>query len=159
MRIFKSILSILLCFCVLAGCSSKSQPSAKDIADGLKSLSASTISWIELDKSKISTYFGFTDEKITDFKGYLNSAEENFDMIAVFKFEDKEVREDIMKGIGTMTQQMSETYNLANKSISDKINSHIIAERDGTVILCIMGANEKISSFITEDVGAKVITG
>ena len=157
MRVFKCILSILLCFCVLVSCTSKNELSAKDIAEGLKSLSASTISWIELDKSKISTYFGFTDEKISDFKGYINSAEENFDMIAVFKFEDNEVREDIMKGIGTMTQQMSETYNLANKSISDKINSHIIAERDGTVILCIMEANEKVSSFITEDVGAKVI--
>ncbi len=157
MRIFKCILSILLCICLLSGCSSTSDMSAKEIAEELKSFSASTISWIELDKSKISTYFGFTDEKISDFKGYLNSAEENFDMIAVFRFEDKAAREDIMKGIDMMTKQMSDTYNLANKSISDKINGHVIAELNDTVILCIMETSEKVMSFITEDVGAKII--
>lgn len=158
MRFFKTVLSIMLCICLFAGCGSADKLSAKDIADEIKNLSSDTVSWVTLDKSKISTYFGISDEHISDFTGYLNDAEEHFDMIAVFRFENADIREDIIAGINTMTAQISESYKLANISEATKINNRTIAETANTVILCIMDKQDKITKYLTDDLGAEIIS-
>lgn len=148
----------MLCICILAGCGSSDGTSAQDIADRLKGFSPDTVCWTELDRTKISTYFGFGDQNISGFKGYLNEAEDKFDMIAVFSFDDDGSREDILKGINSMSEQMSDTYRLANKSVADKINSKIVAETKGTVILCIMDKNNKVTEYLTKELNADIIS-
>lgn len=133
--------------------------SAKEVAEGLKNLAAPTVNWVNLDQTKISTYFGFSDDILSDFSGYLNSAEENFDIIAVFVFENDKDKDKIMKGISSIVTQMSESYNLANKTIADKINSYVVAEKKDTIIFYVMETNDKISNFITDEVDAKIIIG
>ncbi len=158
MKGFIKLLSLILCLCLAAGCAAQGSLSATDIADELKSYSADTVSWAELDRTKISTYFGFTDQDITDFKGYVNVAEEKFDMIAVFGFDDEKTEEMILSGIGTMTLQMSENYKLANESISGKINGKTLAKTDSAVILCIMDQNKKVTEYLENEVGAEIIS-
>ncbi|MEE0928232.1 MAG: DUF4358 domain-containing protein [Acutalibacteraceae bacterium] len=157
MRGLIKILALLLCLCLLAGCGSDSRLTAKEIADELKTFSADTVSWTELGRSKISTYFGFSDENITGFKGYINDAEEKFDMIAVFGFEDETTKAEILSGISDMTTQMSENYKLANESVAGKIISKTLAQTDHFVILCIMDQNKKVTEYLQNEVKAEII--
>lgn len=158
MRFFKTVLSILLCICLFAGCGSAEKLDAKDIAEEVKKLSSDTVSWVVLDKTKMSTYFGISDESISDFAGYVNDAEEHFDMIAVFKFKDKNTRDNILSGISIMATQMSKSYSLANVSEATKINNRIIAETKDMIILCIMDKQDKITKYLTDNIGAKLIS-
>lgn len=159
LKIFSTILSLVLCLVVLAGCNNSTDiPSATEISNSIKSLSSDTVDWASLDNSSIPTYFGIPRDNITDFCGYINSSEEKFDMIAVFKFNDTKTREDVIGGISSLIQQMSDSYSLANANEVKKITMPIVAELDNTVILCIMDANSKVDDYILNELKAKTLS-
>lgn len=159
MKFLKITLILLLCLSLLAGCSAKGeQPSTLEIAQQLKSYSADTVSWAELNKTKISAYFGFADDNIEEFKGYVNDSEEYFDIIAVFKLKNPDTKDEVIKGISFMSKTANNIYRITNKSVSDKINSRIIAEKDDLIILCIMDNYGQISKYLTDVLKAKIIS-
>lgn len=159
MKFLKITLILFLCLSLFAGCSAKSeQYSTLEIAQQLKSYSADTVSWAELNKTKISAYFGFADDNIEEFKGYVNNSEEYFDIIAVFKLKNPDAKNEVIKGISFMSKTADSIYKIANKSVSDKINNRIIAEKDDLIILCIMDNYGQISKYLTDVLKAKIIS-
>lgn len=159
MKFLKILLSLLLIISVFAGCSSRDKlPSPEEIAGQLKSYSAETVNWAKLDKTKISSYFGFTDENISEFAGFVNDSEEFFDIIAVFKLENKDAKDEVLDGISFVAKNADNAFKIANKSVSDKISNKIVAETDDLIILCIMDNYSQISKYLTDDLDAKIIS-
>lgn len=159
MKFLKILLILILVISLLAGCNSQGElPSTNEIAITLKSYSADTVNWAKLDKTKISSYFGFKGENIEEFSGYVNDSEEFFDIIAVFKLKNPEAKEEVMDGINFITKSADNAFRIANKSVSDKIANKIIAEKDDLIILCIIDNYSQISKYLTDTLEAKIIS-
>lgn len=159
MKILKILLSLLLVVIIFSGCSARDElPSATQIAIDLKAYSADTVIWAELDKTKISSYFGFTDENISEFSGFVNDSEELFDIVAVFKLKDPSAKQEVLSGINFIVENTDNTFRIANKSVSDKIANKIVAETDDLIILCIMDNYSQISKYLTDVLDAKIIS-
>ncbi len=158
MKLFRIILSLVLFITLLAGCGSQAQlPSANELAEALKGFSSSSVNWVELDKTKTNSYFGFTDENLLAFKGYINDSEEHFDIVAVFKLEDMGKKKEIYDGIAQLTSNAGANYRIASENEYNKINGHVIAEKEDFIILCIMDNYERIKKYLTEEIGAEIM--
>lgn len=159
MKFLKILLILLLVTSLLAGCGDKGDlPSTNEIASTLKSYSADTVKWAELDKSKISAYFGFKGENIEEFSGYVNDSEEFFDIIAVFKLKNPEETQEVLDGISFITKSADNAFKIANKSVSDKIANKIVAQKDNLLILCIIDNYSQISKYLTDTLDAQIIS-
>lgn len=159
MKFLKTLLCLLFVILLLAGCSkNKPLPSVQDVAGNLKSLSSDAVVWAELDITKISSYFGITDHNISEFAGFVNNSEEFFDIIAVFKLKTEDAKEDVINGISFIAKNADNTFKIANKSVSDKISNKIVAEKDDLIILCIMDNYSQVSKYLTDELGAKIIS-
>lgn len=157
MKIFKTIVVFLLCFCLLTGCSSTDKQSAEEVAEKLKELSGDTVSWSELDSSKMSSYFQLEEGDVNEFKGYINNSEERFDMIAVFSFKKEENKKAVLGAVESTLRMMNENYRLANGDEAAKISGRLLAETDNLIILCITDQNDSIKTYLTEEIKAKLI--
>ena len=150
---------MLLCLSLLSGCGAVSQtPSPGEIADQLKSYSPESISWTELNKTDASSYFSFDSETVSDFNGYISNSEEYFDIIAVFKLPDDEARDNVLKGVSFLLNTSENNFKLVSDLQHSKILNKIIAEKDDIIILCIVDNYSRISKYLVEDLGAKIIS-
>ena len=158
MRFFSVLLTLIMCFCIFSGCTSKEIPAVNDISASIKKLAPETVSWASLDKSSIKTYFGIPDDDIKAFSGYISSSEERFDMIAVFEYEDKQTRKAVLDSIISLTKQMSDNYKLANISEVSKITAPNIAEVGNIIIFCVMDGQSKVTDYLENELDAKIIS-
>ncbi|MBQ1186234.1 MAG: DUF4358 domain-containing protein [Clostridia bacterium] len=158
MKILNVILSLVFCLFILAGCGESEAPNTMEISNSIKSLSAETVVWTALDKTSFEPYFGITEKGITEFSGFINSSEEKFDMIAVFKYEDSDTRDAILDGFYSLTRQMSDNYRIANENEVTKISEPIIAECGNTIILCIMDSGTKVNNYLENELNAEIIS-
>jgi hypothetical protein len=152
-KISALILALLLLF---TGCGSGGS-SAADVADHIKSLSPANITWVEIDRSKISTYFGISSSSVTDFKGYINSSDVCFDLVAVFEFEGKDEHDAIINGAKTLAEQMSGNYSLVNVEESAKISQMLIFEKGNFVIVYVADNSEDIKDYLQNSLKATEI--
>lgn len=159
MKLLKSAAALMLCLLLLAGCgSSEAIAEPSEIAAQLKSYSSESANWVEIEKTKLSSYFGFSEEILSDFSVHINSSEEYFDMIAVFKLSDTSSRDDVMKGISFMATNTEANYKIASEAQSDKITNKIVAEVRDTVILCVIDNYSQIKEYLTEELGADILS-
>lgn len=152
-KISAVILALLLLF---AGCGSGGN-SAADIADEIKSISPANVSWVDMDRSHIPTFFGLSSEEIGDFKGYINSSEERFDLIAVFAYTSAEEKALILEGAESLSAQMSENYSLVNSEEAEKIRNMPIYETKSFIIICITDNNDEIKAYLQNSLKATEI--
>ena len=157
MKILNIIITFMLSFCLLSGCSTADKPSAEEVAYELKALTSNSINWSELDNNKMSTYFQLENSEVENFKGYINSAEERFDMIAVFSFSDQKAKKSVLEAVEATTRDMSENYKLANGNEATKISNRLLAETDDLVILCIIDQNDSLKKYLTDNIGVKLL--
>ena len=157
MKIIKISAIIVLCLLLFAGCASTDKGSATDIADHIKELSPANVTWAEIDRSKISTYFGISDSDVTDFKGYINSSEVHFDIVAVFEFEGQDERDAIINGTKTLAEQMSGNYSLVNADEAKKIDNMLLFETDKFIIFSVTDSSSQTLEYLTETLKATKI--
>lgn len=158
MKLFKKVLLMVLCLLMLSGCGNASQtPDVSEIADRLKGYSPETISWTQLKKDDVPAYFGFGKEVLADFTGYISTSEEYFDIIAVFKLEEQQAREDVIKGVSLLVNASESNYKMVSDAQHSKILNKIIAEKDDIIILCVVDNYSLISKYLEEDLGAEIL--
>ncbi len=160
MRHFKKVLSVLLCIaiCLLlpVACGEKQQnPTAAEIADEIQTLSPEDITWVEISSNKLSSYFGFGPDSVDEFKGYINDSEDSYDIIAVFKTEN---RQEVITGINLLVAEQETTYKVASENVFTKISGKLIAEKDDLIVFCIVDGYDKVSKYLTETLKAKIIS-
>ncbi len=157
MRFLSILLTLIMCVFIFSGCTSKEVPPVNEISLSLKEFSSDAVNWASLDKTSIKTYFGIPDDSIKSFSGYINSSEERFDMIAIFEYEDKQTRKNILEAITLLTQQMSDNYKLANMSEVSKISAPSVAEIGNTIIFCVMDSQSKVTDYLENELDAEII--
>lgn len=157
-RILKAA-AVLLAVCLVlftAGCGrAKAFPEPAEIAAQLKEFASSEIKWVELNGEQISSYFAFSDEVLDDFRVFINEHEDDYDLIAVFEVDGQEHRDTVLQGIHDAVAGAANTFKLTDESEYKKISSRVLAERDDTLILCIVDNSAKASEYLTE-IGATV---
>lgn len=159
MKLIKTALAFLLCLLFLAGCSSQKEIANPDkIADELKAYSNENSNWVEIEKDKLSSYFGFSDEILSDFSVHINNSEEYFDIIAIFKLADLSKKEEIIKGINFLSIYTEANYKIASEAQSNKIANKIVAQADDTIILCVIDNYSPIKTYLTEELNAKILS-
>ena len=159
MKSIKTALALLLCLLFLVGCASHKEIAKPDkIASELKSYSRESANWVEIEKDKLSSYFGFSDEILSDFSVHINSSEEYFDIIAVFKLADPDMKEEIIKGINFLSTYTEANYKIASEAQSDKIVNKIVAEAGDTIILCVIDNYSQIKTYLTDQLDAKILS-
>ncbi len=160
MRRYIKAICVFLCLLfvlVPSGCETNDDPSATaaEIANNLKAFSSEDITWVEIGSNELSSYFGFDSDLVDEFKGYINDNEDAYDIIAVFKSEN---RQEVIKGINLLIAGQETTYKVASENLYAKVNNKIIAERDDLVILCIVDGYEQANKYLTENLEAKIIS-
>ncbi|MBO5873080.1 MAG: DUF4358 domain-containing protein [Clostridia bacterium] len=159
MKLIKTALTFLLCLLFLVGCSSQKNIDNPDkIAAELKTYSNENANWVEIDKDKLSAYFGFNGEILSDFSVHINSSEEYFDIIAVFKLSDPSGKEEIIKGINFLSTYTEANYKIASDAQTNKISNKIVAEADDTIILCVIDNYGPIKTYLTKQLDAKILS-
>ena len=148
MKIIKIAAILIICLLIFSGCGASSDQSATIIADDIKALSPATVSWSELDRSHIPTYFGIDKNSIDDFKGYINRSEVHFDIIAVFSFDDGEEQNKLIDSAKVLSEQMSENYSLVNAAESSKISNMLIFNKNSYVIVCVTDNSDEIRNYL-----------
>ncbi len=158
MKLLKTVALCLALILLLVGCGEGKQVDSPDkIALQLKSYASESADWTEIKEDKLASYFGFGGELLDDFSVYINSSEEYFDVIAVFKISDKDNREEVIKGINFMATTSGANYALASEAQSKKITDKVVAEVEDTLILCIIDNYSQIKPYLTEELGAEII--
>ncbi len=161
MRRYKKAISILLCLllCLLipVGCESEEETTttAAEVANELKTLATEDITWIEINDTKLSSYFGFGPETVDEFKGFINDSEDAYDIIAVFKTKN---RQEVIKGINLLVSEQENTYKVASENVFIKISKKLIAEKDDMIVLCIVDSYDKTTKYLTETLKAEIIS-
>ena len=149
------ILCLLLCL-LLPSCKEKEKlPTTAEIADELKGLSSEDITWVEISSNKLSSYFGFGADTVEEFKGYINDSEDAYDIIAVFKSEN---RQEVIKGINLLVAGQENTYKVASENVFTKISGKLIAEKQDLIVLCIIENYEKAKKYFTDTLQAEIIS-
>lgn len=159
MRRFKRVICVILCLLLclsLPSCKEKEElPTTAEIADSLKELSSKDITWVEISSNKLSSYFGFGAETVEEFKGYINDSEDAYDIIAVFRSEN---RQEVIKGINLLVSEQESTYKVASENVFAKISGKLIAEKQDVIVLCIMDNYEKAKKYFTDTLKAEIIS-
>lgn len=159
MRRFKRAVCVILCLLLclsLPSCKEKEElPTTAEIADSLKELSSKDITWVEISSNKLSSYFGFGAETVEEFKGYINDSEDAYDIIAVFRSEN---RQEVIKGINLLVSEQESTYRVASENVFAKISGKLIAEKQDVIVLCIMDNYEKAKKYFTDTLKAEIIS-
>ena len=149
------ILCLLLCL-LLPSCKEKEKlPTTAEIADELKGLSSEDITWVEISSNKLSSYFGFGADTVEEFKGYINDSEDAYDIIAVFKSEN---RQEVIKGINLLVAGQENTYKVASENVFTKISGKLIEEKQDLIVLCIIDNYEKAKKYFTDTLQAEIIS-
>ena len=149
------VLCLLLCL-LLPSCKEKEKlPTTAEIADELKGLSSEDITWVEISSNKLSSYFGFGADTVEEFKGYINDSEDAYDIIAVFKSEN---RQEVIKGINLLVAGQENTYKVASENVFTKISGKLIAEKQDLIVLCIIDNYEKAKKYFTDTLQAEIIS-
>ena len=149
------VLCLLLCL-LLPSCKEKEKlPATAEIADELKGLSSEDITWVEISSNKLSSYFGFGADTVEEFKGYINDSEDAYDIIAVFKSEN---RQEVIKGINLLVAGQENTYKVASENVFTKISGKLIAEKQDLIVLCIIDNYEKAKKYFTDTLQAEIIS-
>ncbi|MBQ9768661.1 MAG: DUF4358 domain-containing protein [Clostridia bacterium] len=159
MRRFKRVICVILCLLLclsLPSCKEKEElPTTAEIADSLKELSSTDITWVEISSNKLSSYFGFGADTVEEFKGYINDSEDAYDIIAVFRSEN---RQEVIKGINLLVSEQESTYRVASENVFAKISGKLIAEKQDVIVLCIMDNYEKAKKYFTDTLKAEIIS-
>ena len=159
MRRFKRVICVILCLLLclsLPSCKEKEElPATAEIADSLKELSSKDITWVEISSNKLSSYFGFGADTVEEFKGYINDSEDAYDIIAVFRSEN---RQEVIKGINLLVSEQESTYRVASENVFAKISGKLIAEKQDVIVLCIMDNYEKAKKYFTDTLKAEIIS-
>ena len=159
MRQFKRAICVILCLLLcllLPSCKEKEAlPTTAEITDELRAISSKDITWVEISSNKLSSYFGFGAETVEEFKGYINDSEDAYDIIAVFKTEN---RQEVIKGINLLVAEQENTYKVASENVFLKINKKLIAEKDDLIIFLIVDGYDQESKYLTETLKAKIIS-
>ena len=159
MRRFKRVICVILCLLLclsLPSCKEKEElPTTAEIADSIKELSSKDITWVEISSNKLSSYFGFGADTVEEFKGYINDSEDAYDIIAVFRSEN---RQEVIKGINLLVSEQESTYKVASENVFAKISGKLIAEKQDVIVLCIMDNYEKAKKYFTDTLKAEIIS-
>lgn len=150
MKFRTTLVCLFLCVCMLlSACTKNSQLSAYEITDNLKSLS-STIKWTELNGDQLSSYFGFSDSDCEDFKVYVNSVENHFDIVAAIKPINNNSRQEILKGFNFVKDKASLNFKNSNDTEYKKISSGLVYTANQYLILVIMDSYDLVNSYFKE---------
>ena len=158
MRFLKCLFIICICLLVPVGCQDDTVLlSPNEIADNIKAFSDDSVEWTTLEEDSVSNHFGFSADKLESFIGYISSSEERYDIIAVFEYDNDDVKTEIIKGIDFQIAAAEQNYKAASVNEYEKITHQIVAQKDKIIILCITDQTEKVSKYLTEDLGAQII--
>ena len=158
LRLLKNLFIICLCLLITAGCQNDVVSfSPAEIANSIKAFSDDSVEWTTLEEDSVSNHFGFSADKLESFIGYISSSEERYDIIAIFEYDNDDVKTEIIKGIDFQIAVAEQNYKAASVNEYEKITHKIVAQKDKIIILCITDQTEKVSKFLTEDLGAQII--
>ncbi len=158
MRLLKCLFIICLCLLIPVGCQDNTLTlSPTEIADNIKAFSDDSIEWTTLEEDSVSNHFGFSDEILESFIGYISTSEERYDIIAVFEYDDDEVKAEIIKGIDFHIDAAEQSYKAASVNEYEKITHKIVAQKDKMIILCITDSEEKVTKYLKEELSAEII--
>ncbi len=158
MRLLKCLIIICVCLLIPVGCHYDTVSfSPTEIANNIKAFSDDSVEWTTLGEDSVSNHFGFQGDKLKSFTGYISTSEERYDIIAIFEYDEEEIKSEIIKGIDFLLAEAQQNYKAASINQYEKITHKIVAQKDKMIILCITDQTEKVSKYLTEDLLAQII--
>lgn len=143
-RAVSIILVLLIVFSLFTGCGvHEVTEKPREIANEIKAFADSDIEWIELKKTEITNYFGFTDEKIVDSSVFLDTDEIKNNMIAVFSFEDKE---SLQKAVEAINKSLANGQAATEKMTKNEL----VMKKDQSVVVAVLSDNETLRKMLKE---------
>ena len=143
-RVVNIILVLLLAFSLFTGCKAQEVTERpRDVANEIKSFADSDIEWIELEKSEIANYFGFTKEKIVDSAVFLDTDEIKNNMIAVFSFEDKG---SLQKAVEAINKSLAN----GQAATEEMTKNELVMKKGQSVVVAVLSDNETLRKMLKE---------
>lgn len=149
MRILKRCilctLCIVLCIVACVSCTQEDKElSVKEITDIIKSYNDADIVWTSLEGEDISSYFGFTDEKIIKVSAFINDDDQHFDIAAAIQFETKKDMLAVMESLNKSLLAAENSFKNSSSNETEKIRNKLILKDGSTLVVVVSSNHEKI---------------
>lgn len=144
------LMTLVLVCCALSACGNGEQASPKAITDDIFEYVDKDIKWVSLKNNELNGYFGFSGDTVKEHTAYINDAEEGYDIVAAFEFNDSESMRAAVEKVNISLDAATQNFKSVIDTETEKIMNRLILCKGNILVVVVASNTPKVKEMLTK---------